>query len=373
MVFRKVASVTPMRSSPLLPTLLAVALLAGCAAPGSEDPAAIDDGTGNVLAPAAAAAGTLDATSSLAAPVPWAVGDWFGVHVFVGMDDAEGTHYNTMVVQDTGDSWVLATDDAGAAKEEAVFDFPIMGAFRKSDLGTSGLGGRWDLLQFPLSNNSRWSSTVAMDPMDPSSALDLEFEATFNPRIQTADGPKPGYDITAVDGEARQVLSFDYVPAVGWFTRFLIYDTSTEDTTDYFISARSMGTGHGWTGTYYIDSSKVLVQQFNIVGVDPENPTQPFAEPHPNGQFTMSEQATYLFGFVFSFSFGGAHDVVLVGPDNQPREYRSYNAAAAGEDSDAFIDEPAMAGTWQLVMGGAGVVAGGGAFLWEITETSGTL
>ena len=87
----------------------------------------------------------------------------------------------------------------------------------------------------------------------------------------------------------------------------------------------------------------------------------------------MSDGATYLFGFVFSFSFGGAHEIVLVDPTNTPREYRSYNAAAAGEDADAFIDEAAIPGQWQLVAGGAGVVAGGGAFLWEIAETTGTL
>ena len=358
------------RLSIVLGSLLA-AMLAGCtggaAGPEAEDTAALP------VAASAADLAKLDANSSLETPTPWALGDWFGVHVFVGMDDQEGTHYNTMVVEDAGDSWVLATDDAAAAKEEAVFDFPIMGAFRKADLGTSGLGGRWDLLKFPLTDKAQWSSSVAMDPMDPSSTLKLEFEATFNPSIKTADGHQPGYDIVAVDDAARQVLAFDYVPSVKWFTRFLIYDTATEDPLDYFISARSMGTGEGWTGTYYRDTATSLVQSFDIVGVDPGNPSQPYTQAAPYSGFTVSEQATYLFGFVFSFSFGGAHEVVLVGPDSQPREFRSYNGAVAGEDADAFIDEPAIPGQGHLATGGAGVVAGGGAFLWEITETSGTL
>jgi hypothetical protein len=352
-------------------TCLTVMLLAGCAGndPGAQpaDAALPAAGSGSVdLA-------TLDANSSLQAPAPWALGDWFGVHVFVGMEDTEGTHYNTVVVEETPTAWVLATDDAGAAKEEAVFDFPIMGPFEKDDLGTSGLGGRWDLLQFPLSDKATWSSRVAMDPLDPTMALDLEFEATFNPRIQTADGPQPGYDIVAVDEDARNVLSFDYVPSVGWFTRFMILDTATEDPLDYFISARSMGTGHGWKGTYFIDTATPLLQHLSIVGVDPGNPTAPFAQPSPHATFAVSETATYLFGFAFSFSFAGAHEMVLLDPANQPREFRSYNAVMAGEDSEVFIDEAAIAGTWNLMAAGGGVVAGGGAFLWEITETTGTL
>lgn len=364
------SSAMPSRPTGLTLAALAALLLAGCA--GDAPPVApIDAGLG--LDAAVLDTATLDAATPLAAPVPWALGDWFGVHVFVGMDDQEGTHYNTIVVEETADQWVLATDDPAAAKEEAVFDFPILGAFDKADLGTTGLGGRWDLLRFPLSNGSVWSSTVAMDPLDPAAALELEFEATFNPAIQTQSGRQPGYDIVAVDADARQVLAFDYVPAVGWFTRFLIYDTSTEDPVDYFISARSMGTGHGWTGTYYRDTATPLVQHISVVGVDPTDPTQPVAQPNPQAQFTVSEGATYLFGFVFSFSFAGAHELVLVDPSNQPREFRSYNAMAAGENADVFVDEAAMPGTWRLVAAGGGLVAGGGAFLWEIAETSGTL
>lgn len=354
---------------PLLVLSCLAATLAGCA---GADPAEAADAT--LLDPASPASlAGLDRNSSLEAPVPWAVGDWFGVHVFVGMEDQEGTHYNTVVVEETAEAWVLATDDAGAAKEEAVFDFPIMGPFRKADLGTSGLGGRWDLLKFPLSDTATWSSTVAMDPMDPSAALELEFEAVFNPRIQTADGPQPGYDIVAVDQDARQVLAFDYVPSVKWFTTFVIFDTATEDPLDFFISARSMGTGDGWTGTYYLDTATPLVQHFNILGVDPTDPTNPIAQPSPHASFVVSETATHLYGFAFSFSFAGAHDIVLVDPANQPREFRSYNVVLAGEDADAFIDEPAIPGTWNLAAAGGGAVAGGGAFLWEITETTGTL
>lgn len=358
----------------IIPLGLLAALLSGCA--GSDPDPAQDPGAPQALAGTSdlSLLATLDANSSLAAPVPWAVGDWFGVHVFVGMEDTQGVHYNTIVVEETTDTWVLASDDAGAAKQEAAFDFPILGPFRKADLGTSGLGGRWDLLKFPLADGATWSSTVALDPEDPSGGnLKLEFEATFNDRIPTADGPKPGYDIVAVDADARQVLAFDYVPAMGWFTRFQIFDTATEDPLDYFIAARSMGTGHNWRGTYYLDTATPVLQHFNIIGVDPEDPTSPYLEARPYAAFTVSEGATYLYGFIFSFSFTGAHDVILADPANQPREFRSYNVGVAGEGADATIDEAAMPGEWQLLTVGAGVVAGGGAFLWEITETTGTL
>ena len=350
---------------------MASTALAGCA--GGDG-----GGDGGEAAVAPVDAGVLAATGEdgvleLAAPAPWTVGDWFGVHVFLGMDDTEGTHYNTVVVEETADAWILATDDQGAAKEEAVFDLPILGSFRKADLGTSGLGGRWDLLQFPLTDGATWSSTVATDPMDPDAVLKLEFEATFNEKIATPTGSKPGFDIVAVDADARQVISFDYVPSLGWFTRFVIFDVATEDPVDYFVSARSMGNGKGWTGTYYLDTAEALVQHFNIVGVDPTDPTAAFLQPNPQATFTVADGATFLFGFVFSFSFAGAHDVVLVGPDNQPREYRSYNGVVAGEDTEMFIDEPAVPGEWRVAAAGGGLVAGGGAYLWAITETQGSL
>lgn len=356
---------------PLLATLAALAGLAGCAGdPPAQEPAAAADP--QVLL--ADGATVLDGNASLAAPAPWSVGDWFGVHVLFGAQDTEGVHYNTVVVEETAEAWTLATDNQAAAKEEAVFDLPILGEFRKADLGTTGLGGRWDLLQFPLSDGATWTSTVALDPQDPEGGtLDLEFEARFNDGIATSSGAKPGYDIRAVDADARQVLSFDYVPGLGWFTRFVIFDTSTEDPVDFFISARSMGAGDGWTGAYYLDTATALVQDFGIVGVDPGNPTSPYAQPSQPVQFTVSADATYLYGFVFAFSFAGANEVVLVDPAGGARAYQSYNAGIAGEDAEAQIDEPAMPGAWKLVNNGAGVVAGGGAFLWEITETSGTL
>jgi hypothetical protein len=371
MVMSRPASCSAM-SARLLVALLGTALaLSGCA--GKE--AGVADDPSTDAASALAAAGEAGTTlTELAAPEPWAVGDWFGVHVFFGTEDTEGIHYNTIVVEETSDAWVLATDNQQAAKEEAVFDLPILGEFRKADLGTSGLGGRWDLLKFPLSDGATWSSTVALDPeAADGGALELEFEATYNAAIATPTGAKAGYDIVAVDADARPVLSFDYVPAVGWFTRFVILDTTTEDPADFFISARSMGTGDGWTGTYYLDTSEALVQHFSIVGVDPEEPQAPYVQPNPQAAFTVGEGTTYLFGFVFSFSFAGAHDVVLVDPAGQPREYRSYNGVLAGEDTEMFVDEPAIPGEWRLAAAGAGVVAGGGAFLWSITETAGTL
>lgn len=355
----------------LVLALVMAAALAGCTGNGGgpTETTEVPPADAGVLA----ATGE-DGALELAEPTPWEVGDWFGVHVFFGSADTEGIHYNTVVVEDSGDSWLLATDDANAAKEEAVFDLPILGSFRKADLGTSGLGGRWDLLKFPLSDGATWTSAVPLDTESlDGTATELEFEATFNPAIATPTGSKPGYDIVAVNGDARPVLSFDYVPAVGWFTRFVVLDSATEDPEDFFISARSMGTGDGWTGTYYLDTAEPLVQHFNLIGVDPTDPTAPLLQPNPQATFTVEQGATHLFGFVFSFSFAGAHDVVLVGPDNQPREYRSYSGVVVNEYSEAFIDEPAQPGEWRLVAAGGGLVAGGGAFLWAVTETTGTL
>jgi hypothetical protein len=277
-------------------------------------------------------------------------------------------------VDETETDWILATDSVDGAKDEAVWDIPILGAFGKADLSTTGLGGDWSLLQFPLSDGATWSRDIALG-FEGDAPTPLEFEATFNPAIQTATGTEPGYDVRAVDAHANLTLEFDYVPAVGWFTRFFAYDTSTQAPDDFIVHAVSMGTGDDWTGTYYLDRAEVAVSHSSATGVNPFGlPPQLIQDGQPTpADFTVASDAQYLYGFVYSFAVEGTHRTALVSPANEARTWEATDTGLQGAESFEFLNEDAQSGPWHVGTAGAGMIVGGGAMLWQVFETTGSM
>lgn len=357
-----------MKTSRFFALVVAVLPLAGCVeTPAAPAPLAAD-------APILTAEDgrdlrtQLQASDQVAAP-QWRVGDWFGHHVFFGNDDSTGRHYSTMVVEDRGDEWVLATDDRQAAKEDAVFDIPILGPIQKADLSTTGLGADWKFYQFPLTHGSSW--VHAFPTTEGGDSVPITFTATYDPDIPTPDGERPGFEIRGTPEDGRLLFSYDYVPDIGWYAHFFLYDIETEDPDDFFFHVSSMGHGSGWTGTYYTDAAKLLVESFGGVAVDPNSPANSFAQPAPPERFTMDPEADYLFGFAFAFAFAGVVEMVLVDPDGNRHELRAVGAPDGGADLE--VDMPAVPGEWTAAAVGAGAVAIHGAFLWQITEVEGTL
>lgn len=377
---------------PMTPTKTPLALLAaltlmalslsGCVGQDSGDgsSAGQDDASGpNVdLAP----------QDEAAAPV-WQVGQWFGHHVFFGADDSEGEHFNSVVVEASGGTSFLAADDQDVAIGHAFLDFPILGPV-DADISTTGLGMDWEFYQWPLVDNKTWTRTVAF-PDDPELwstmaglSPEVTYRATYAPEIPTASGGVfPGFEIEATLDDGTPVYTYDYVPAIGWYAHYWLWDFTTEDPGDFVFHSMSMGHGLNWTGTYYIDTIETLAEVLNHV-VPPVNedgsPNTAFLMANPHTSFTMSEQATYLAGFTFSYAMAGAHDTRLIDPNNEVHEWTATstdNPATGGEGSfvgpDDFLKLDAVPGEWQATMVGAGFVAVGGVFVYEIVETAGTL
>src|SRR5688572_29995095 len=116
---------------PIVAVCLLSSLLAGCTGSGDSPSAAVAPGLTDDLTAPLAVVETEDgfvlnrdllANDTLDAPVPWRVGDWFGVHVLMQGGPSEGTHYNSIVVSETDSDWMLAADNSEAAIDEAVFD-----------------------------------------------------------------------------------------------------------------------------------------------------------------------------------------------------------------------------------------------------------
>jgi hypothetical protein len=320
-----------------------------------------------------AASTSITAADPVAAPV-WTVGTWFGHHVFFGADDQEGQHYNTIVTRDDGDSYFLASDDESAAKDEAAFDIPILGPVRKTDLHVTGLGGQWDLFRFPMKDGSTWKSTFTV-AMDESFSYEVTHVATFNPAIETPYGPRPGFDIVAHTSDHEQLLSYDYVPDLGWYAHLFVFELATPEPDDFLFHVMSMGRGTGWTGSYYVYESTTMLQAVRgfapSENFPPEMPPNVFAEPEPLLTFTMAEGSTLLYGFVYGYAVAGAEEIVLVDPNGGHHEFQAIGAPEGEDGSD--IELPAIAGEWKLLSAGAGVVWIEVAYLWQLTAAHGEL
>ncbi len=352
----------------LMPILLtAAALLATALAGCTEEPApaaADDEARAPLLAPDGR-----DLKTQLQpgdeVPVPaWRLGDWWGHHVYFGAGDTEGVHYNAIIVDATA-AWTLASDDPETAAHEALWDIPILGAFSKSDLSTTSFGEAWMWYDFPLSDGKTWSFPLDLRGEGPE---ELTATATYQDAITSSAGIFPGFAIETRLPDGTLAMAYDYVPAIGWYAHFKAYDISTEEPDDVEIRAISMGFGHDWEGTYYLTEATQIVDSLAYTLIAPP---AVLAEPDPHTGFTVSAEATHVFGFGFSTSYAGAQVLAVRDPNGD--HWEAVSTPAAPADQFMFDRIPAVPGEWQVVNLGAGAFSMGGLFMWELTETSGQL
>lgn len=309
----------------------------------------------------------LQATDEIALP-DWKIGDSFGHHVFFEGGPQDGLHLSTIVVEDQGASWLVATDDKQTAKLEAAYDLPILGSLSKKDLSSTGFGVEWRMYDFPLKNGKTWSRDVTtQDEQGNPQTVQVNYEVAFNGAIATPDGSRPGFDITGrTDGGV--LFFYDFVPDIKWYAHFYEYNLATDAPDDYNFHVMSMGHDSGWTGTYYVDTSAPLMEVFGGMGIDPDAPTQPFLPTEPHDTFTVAAGATYIVGFAGAFAIAGVHEVLIIDPANNRHEYQAVGTPEGETFSD--VDLPAVPGEWRVVKAGVGVASFHFIFLYAITETS---
>jgi len=334
-------------------------LLAGCAAPASKLVAPSGGETG---------AAPLAGEDAVSHPASLHVGDWFDLHIQIRIQgSSQEARYKVIVVDETPTHWRTATDDLPTAKEDAVFDNPAVGNISKADLSLTGLGGTWDLYDFPLQDGKTWQRhLVLMSGLVGDVEDDYSFAAKKT-QIETPRGPRPGYEVTASrtsDGE--RALTYDYVPSLGWFAHFYFYDLSTPEPQDWVWHAMVMDQGPGYQGTFWKIEAAPVLAHMNLVYVDPANPGIDGVQPAPYATFRVHEGTASVYGLVFSFAFGGVHELVVVNPKNDVQPFTAVGAPSGGVGET--YDVAAVPGEWTLLAAGAGVAAGGGAFLWELHE-----
>lgn len=328
---------------------------AGCSGDGPEaDPVPVEEDT---MAP------VITAASAVIAPV-WQVGDWFGHHVFFGAEDTAGTHINTVVVQDTGDAWLLATDSEEVAKWEAAWDFPMLGAIGKTDLGATAFGAQWGIYEFPMTHGKTWTSSI--DPLF-EGPRDVSFVATFTETIETPYGVKPGFHIIGTNADGAVEVRTDYVPDIGWYSRLILYQTSTPDPDDYILEIRAMGRGHDWSGTYFVDEARSVVQYEGYLTVfEPQTSSPPEVV-----QFSLGDTSDELYGIVIEVAVVGTSQALLVDPNGGHHRVEATHLEPdpeTGTFTFEFVAVPAVPGDWVFAWGGVGAFTLGVAWLFEITQ-----
>ncbi len=348
-----------------------------CAAEGVCGAApVVDETTGRDLRTA------LTADDTLMAP-DWQIGDVFEQHIYYGANDQAGEHIVTMVVGEVdGDCYQLGTTSQIAAKTEATFDLPVLGCIGIEHLQTSALGVDWSwMYEFPLQDGKTWDGSVqGLFNWNDNSFQNYEFTltASYSPAINTPHGDFPGFWISGNLQDGQQLLYYNYVPAVGWFSHFWMYDLSSEAADDIMFHAMSMGTSKGFTGTYYLDESDEVIESFMFAAPLVFGESDPLV-----GTFTVPDGATYLKGVIAPIACPGQSEVRIVDPGNAVTEYsHTYEGdpqacSEASEDGNPdpaaytvhWYDEASTSGEWKVAVVGAGLF---GAYVWlqAITEKS---
>lgn len=345
---------------------LAAMVLSGCTDGGTPDTA--DAGNTTTSTGDGMMAPGLTKDSVVDAPV-WSVGDYFGHHLFFGGDgDSTGTHIQTMVVEDQGGSWFLATDTELAAKWEAAWDFPMLGSFSKKDLSSTAFGSEWNIYQFPMRDGMTW--TASFNPLF-EGERDLTMTATFADRIETPQGFKQGFLIEGRNEAGELELKTDYIPDIRWYSDLIYYEMFTEDPDDFVIHVRAMGQGQDMETPYLIASAqeKVSVNTYFAPANSDGSVNAGGANPPVSEAVTISEDADELYGLVFLLSVAGESQADLTDPDAS--EYYQYQATSTAMDDAKQVFEfvelkDPVAGEWNFLWAGAGLVAVGYVQLWEI-------
>lgn len=354
-----------MHRAVILSGILLITALAGCA---SDDPTP-DDAAGPGTQDKSPDAGLT--AESVVDPPEWGVADWFGHHVFLGPEDDQGIHINTVVLEEDSSGYYLVTDNEEIAKIHAAFDLPLLGDI-DPDLSAEAFGEDWDVYDWPLRDGKTWTGDFGTGP--------ITYNATFDAAIPTPYGDKAGFRIAGVDGDGTLAVETDYVPEIGWYSELIIYATWTEEPDDFDVHIISMGFGEDWSGDYFDYEATTLLQYDHFFHpLDPATAT-----PGHQETLAVAETADLVVGYLYSFAVAGESVTGLVAPDGRHWEFPSVHAPAGadpnawgsesdGTPQDSLWEAEAAAGDWQFYVENAAFVGGGGAGLWALDDVSGSL
>lgn len=263
----------------------------------------------------------------------WNVTQWWAHHTYRGTDDATGTHFNVIVVSTDG-GYKVAPESNELATQEAEEDVWDVGMFSASDLSTTRGGQAWKWYDWPLEQNKTWTQSLDIE----GASYDLTFTATYNATIRTAQGDLEGFDITGVTADNFTALTYDYVPAMEWFSDLELYDPlgSAEDPV---YAIMNMGFGEGKSG----EAIEITVEE--LINYTADGPSA-----DATTTFTVPEGVSLLRGHITLTAGTGAATVQLVSPSQSTIDW-TVNPPGGEVDEDVAEQHP-EAGEWTIVYAG---------------------
>lgn len=192
-------------------------LLAGCAGGGSKAPA--EGQTDGDLSPGPH--GEHAAGAHLLAP-EWTVGDYWT------MQSPQGGAFTHAVSGESGDDWIVDTDNPDTAFFDAASDISFLGKVRKSDLAGSQGDARVQFLRFPLQSGMSWSTTWDGAPT----------------MIHVGDVEGGKAEVTAMRADGSTYAKYTYGDKERYFTHFAFYSPDGS-TVNYEWTLQKSGAGFG--------------------------------------------------------------------------------------------------------------------------------
>lgn len=190
-----------------LVAFLALAVVtAGCLGGGSDpgaDPGA-GTGDGGSSGPGGPDDGD-DEPQGLQAP-RWSPGLWWRYNVTRG----DGTGSVVFAVQaESQDRYTLLANGTSHAARDALEDLAYVGPVRVEDFAGVTDEGPVRFFEWPLEDGKTWTT--------PWNGVERTHEATRT-QVTIPGGTLPGVEVTST-ADGRTLATYEYAPAVGWFTR----------------------------------------------------------------------------------------------------------------------------------------------------------
>jgi hypothetical protein len=325
--------------------LLLAGLLSGCTSATMDDDVAPSHGN------------EARSTDPPAVADAWTAGQWFAYDV--------RTEYGL-----TGTVTAVAGNETGHflagerdwSLQEATSDLPILGHIDASTGRTTAFGADWDLLQLPVEANETWIVKVRL-PTGVGEPADTELWVSGRwstlPEAAQGAGDESGWLVEALDASGAMRVRAGYSPRLGVVTSLEIFGDFAEPVWRAQIEA----TGPAWGKSAWSATAAVLVAEYTLVAPNVEAPASPYVDPAWADSFQPSSGADAVFGYLIAYTFGGMQTLSVTEPDG-----KAHPAVAAGVDSlnVTVIDLPSQPGDWTASSAGAGFVAFGGIYLWEV-------
>lgn len=188
--------------------LLIALLLSGCSSKDPPEPTDTDDTT------AATTTANLEVQSDLPA---WSLGQAWTYRV--ERPGLPTSTFKMVVAEDRDALWVVATNNRTQAVDQAVYSTnPMLGRIGKETLSPFQSGAPVKMYQFPLTDGKTWDATFFGTIMNFRSVYVGDIDSSQINKARNLPPKLDGFRITATGG--GRTVTFDYVEAVEWFTRF---------------------------------------------------------------------------------------------------------------------------------------------------------